>query len=63
MLHKKLFVIAVVALVTVGAALFRGAVAQWLRAAVPHVHRVSALFLLGAGAYLVYYWQFVASLS
>jgi len=49
--------------VTVGAALFRGAVARWLRAAVPHVHRVSALFLLGAGAYLVYYWLFVAGLS
>jgi cytochrome c-type biogenesis protein len=46
--------------VTVGAALFRGTVARWLRRAVPYVHRVSALFLTGAGAYLVYYWLFVA---
>lgn len=42
--------------VTIGAALFRGAVARSLRAAIPHVHRVSALFLVGAGLYLVYYW-------
>ncbi len=44
--------------VTVGAALFRGTVARWLREFIPSVHRMSALFLLGAGAYLVYYWGF-----
>ncbi|MBI2165115.1 MAG: cytochrome c biogenesis protein CcdA, partial [Chloroflexi bacterium] len=48
--------------VTMGAALFRGAVARWLRVALPYVHRVSALFLLGAGAYLIYYWVFYAGL-
>jgi cytochrome c-type biogenesis protein len=48
--------------VTLGTALFRGIVARWLRGAVPHVHRMSALFLLGAGAYLIYiyYWVFYA---
>ena len=46
--------------VTVGAALFRGAVARVLRALVPHVHRMSALFLVGAGIYLLYYWLFYA---
>jgi len=46
--------------VTVGAALFRGAVAKGLRAMMPYVHRISALFLAGAGAYLVYYWLFIA---
>ena len=46
--------------VTVGAALFRGAVSHGLRRALPYVHRLSALFLLGAGAYLVYYWLFIA---
>jgi cytochrome c-type biogenesis protein len=46
--------------VTIGAALFRGAVARGLRAAMPYVHRMSALFLAGAGAYLVYYWLFIA---
>jgi cytochrome c biogenesis protein CcdA len=45
--------------VTVGAALFRGTVAKGLRAAIPYVHRMSALFLAGAGAYLVYYWFFI----
>jgi cytochrome c biogenesis protein CcdA len=48
--------------VTVGAALFRGAVAKNLRRAMPYVHLLSALFLAGAGAYLVYYWFFVADL-
>ena len=44
---------------TIGAALFRGAVAKVLRRVVPYVHRTSAWFLVGAGAYLVYYWLFV----
>lgn len=44
--------------VTVGAALFRGTVSRWLKAVIPYVHRMSALFLLGAGAYLIYYWVF-----
>lgn len=48
--------------VTLGAALFRGAVARFLRSAVPYVHRVSALFLVGSGAYLVHYWLFFARL-
>lgn len=42
--------------VTIGAAFFRDAVSRWLRRLLPHVHRTSALFLVGAGAYLVYYW-------
>ena len=51
---------AILVAVTVGAALFRGTVARWLRGAIPYIHRMSALFLLGAGAYLVYYWVFYA---
>lgn len=51
---------AILIAVTVGAALFRGAVAKGLRITMPYVHRVSALFLAGAGAYLVYYWLFIA---
>lgn len=42
--------------VTVGAALFRGAVSKGLRWVMPYVHTMSALFLVGAGLYLVYYW-------
>jgi len=48
--------------VTIGAALFQGTVSRWLRKAMPYVHRMSALFLIGAGAYLVYYWLFIAGL-
>lgn len=44
--------------VTIGSALFRGSVTKWLRVAIPYVHRVSAMFLVGAGAYLIYYWVF-----
>ena len=47
---------------TVGTALFRETVSRLLRRIVPHVHRVSALFLVGAGAYLIYYWVFQAGL-
>jgi len=53
---------AVIAVVTVGASLFRQAVERWLRRVMPYVHRVSALFLIGAGLYLIYYWVFEAGL-
>jgi len=46
--------------VTVGSALFRGTVARWLKGAIPYIKRASAMFLMGAGAYLVYYWVFFA---
>ncbi len=49
--------------VTIGSALFQGSVARWLRKAIPYVHRASALFLIGAGGYLIYYWVFFAGLS
>ncbi|MCP4196896.1 MAG: cytochrome c biogenesis protein CcdA [Proteobacteria bacterium] len=45
--------------VTIGAALFRGAVSKGLRRVMPYVHTMSALFLVGAGLYLVYYWVFI----
>jgi cytochrome c-type biogenesis protein len=49
--------------VTLGSALFQGTVAKRLRQAMPYVHRASALFLVAAGAYLIYYWVFFAGLS
>lgn len=48
--------------VTIGAAVFQGTVSRWLRKAMPYAHRMSALFLAGAGVYLVYYWLFIAGL-
>jgi len=47
---------AVLAAITVGTALFREAIERWLRRLIPYVHRVSALFLIGAGVYLIAYW-------
>lgn len=46
----------ILAVITIGTALFREAVERWLRRLMPYVHRVSALFLVGAGVYLIYYW-------
>jgi cytochrome c biogenesis protein CcdA len=46
--------------VTIGAAAFQDAVGRALRAILPFVHRISALFLIGAGLYLVYYWVWVS---
>lgn len=46
--------------VTLGVALFRGSIGRALRPAAAYVHRASAMFLVGAGAYLVYYWAIYA---
>ena len=48
--------------VTTGTALFRRVMARWLRKVVPHIHRLSAFFLIGAGGYLLYYWIFIQGL-
>ncbi len=53
----------IIFLVTIGAALFRRAMGRWMRLVTPYIHRVSAMFLIGAGAYLVYYWLFVSGLA
>ncbi len=47
---------AVLLVVTLGTILFREAVERWLRQVMPYVHNLSAMFLIGAGAYLIYYW-------
>jgi len=46
----------VVAWVIVGTVIFKGMVTSYLRRVVPYVHRISAVFLAGAGLYLIYYW-------
>jgi cytochrome c biogenesis protein CcdA len=40
--------------VTLGAALLKGAVAQWFRRFLPYMHRVGAVLLVMAGLYLVW---------
>ena len=46
--------------VTISAVLFQDALIGIVRAIVPHAHGLSALFLIGAGLYLVYYWVWVS---
>ena len=46
----------VIAIVTVSVAYFRGAFIRPLRGLMPYVGRVGALFLIGAGTYLLYFW-------
>lgn len=41
--------------VALGAALFKGAVAQWFRHFLPYVQRLGAMLLVGAGLYLLWY--------
>lgn len=48
----------VLTVLAVAAALARGGVHRALRRIVPHVSRLSGLFLVAAGAYLLYYWTF-----
>lgn len=48
----------VLTVLAIGAALARGGVHRALRRLVPHVSRLSGLFLVAAGAYLLYYWTF-----
>ena len=52
----------VIVAVTMGTALFRRAMARWMRLVTPYIHRVSAMFVIGAGAYLIYYWVFQTGL-
>ena len=47
---------AVLTTVILGAAFCQAAIQRSLRRIVPHVHRLSAAFLLGAGLFMVYYW-------
>jgi cytochrome c biogenesis protein CcdA len=53
----------IILVVTIGSALFRRAMTRWLRLVAPYIHRLGAMFLIGAGAYLIYYWVFQAGLS
>jgi cytochrome c biogenesis protein CcdA len=51
----------IIVIVMIGTALFRETLSRGLRKVVPHIHRVSSLFMIGAGGYLVYYWLFLGS--
>lgn len=44
------------AVVIVSTAFFKGALNRYLRRVMPYVHEISAVFLIGAGGYLIFYW-------
>ncbi len=46
----------VILFLTLSIALFKGAVVGQLRTVMPYVERVSAVFMMVAGSYIVYYW-------
>ncbi len=50
----------VITVVTVAAAALRNSLSQHLRVLMPVANHVGVLFLLGAGAYLIYYWVLIA---
>jgi len=59
-LSYRLGIGVILILAMVGTALFQGIVLRWIKAAIPYVSRASAMFLIGAGGYLLYYWIFFA---
>jgi len=46
----------IIALITIGSALFKEALNRWLHRLVPVVARLSALLLIFAGGYILYFW-------
>ncbi len=52
----------VILALTIGMALFKGAVTGALRKALPHVGTISAVMLLVAGTFIVYYWLTIGEL-
>ena len=47
---------------TLGVALFKQGTVRWARAVLPYVQPLSAVLLLVAGAYIIYYWLTVGGL-
>jgi len=48
---------------TLSVALFQGAMLKWVRKATPYIQPASAVLLLLAGAYLIFYWLTVGGLA
>ena len=48
----------IVLVLTVGIAVFKGAAVGTFRSAMPYLERVSAMLMIVAGSYIVYYWLF-----
>jgi cytochrome c-type biogenesis protein len=46
----------VIVALTLALALFKQGLVKWLRGAVPYMQLASAVLLVLAGAYIIYYW-------
>ncbi|MBI4297359.1 MAG: cytochrome c biogenesis protein CcdA [Chloroflexi bacterium] len=46
----------VVAVVILATVFFKGGMERFMVRATPYMHRIGALFLVGAGGYMIYYW-------
>lgn len=44
--------------ITLALAFFKQGLVKWLRGAVPYIQSASAILLVLAGAYIIYYWFF-----
>ena len=53
----------VLMVLTLGTALFKGVVAGYIRGFMPYVERTSAVLILLAGSFLVYYWLTIGELG
>jgi cytochrome c biogenesis protein CcdA len=53
----------VIMFLTVGMALFKGAIVGVLRRVLPYIQTVSAVLMLVAGSYIVYYWLTIGDLG
>lgn len=52
----------IIAIVTIGSALFKESVNRWLHRLVPVVARLSGLLLIFAGGYILYFWFIIGEL-
>ena len=52
----------IIAIVTIGSALFKESVNRWLHRLVPVVARLSGLLLILAGSYILYFWFIIGEL-
>ncbi len=53
----------VIIALTISLAFFKGVLVKRMRQIIPYVERISAVLLIGAGGYLVYYWLVVGRLA
>lgn len=53
----------VIVSLTISLAFFKGELIKHLRKVILHIERISAVLLIGAGGYLIYYWLVIGRLA